>query len=105
MRDAVRQYLRYTSWPIIAAMVALMIFGVTAIDVSEKADATVGGDTERQMVFGGVALAAFVVMSVVPYRKIGQLAYPLFALTLISLVVVFNSARLVRFGEELDHKV
>ncbi|MDP7637509.1 MAG: FtsW/RodA/SpoVE family cell cycle protein, partial [Phycisphaerae bacterium] len=88
MHDAVGQYLRHTSWPIITAMVALMIFGITAIDVSEKAEATLSGDTAQQMVFGGVGLAAFVVMSVVPYRKIGQLAYPLFALTLISLVVV-----------------
>ena len=90
MPEALRRYLRYTSWPIIAAMIALMIFGVLAIRVSERGDPTIRGYGVRQLKYAGVALATFVAATIVPYRRIGRLAYPLFALTLGLLVFVFR---------------
>ena len=36
MSEGLKKYLRYTSWPIIAAMITLMIFGVLAIRAAEK---------------------------------------------------------------------
>ena len=81
-------YLRYTSWPIIAAMLALTVIGVLAIDVSEHADPHMKGFAQKQIIFACVGLAAFVAATIVPYQVFGRLAYPLFALTLGLLVVV-----------------
>ncbi len=89
MSETFRRYLRYTSWPIIAAMVTLMVWGVTAIRVSEQSDPSIAGFANKQAIFAGVALAAFLAATVVPYQRLGQVAYALFALTLVMLVVVF----------------
>ena len=89
MPKALRQYLRYTSWPIIAAMVALMVAGVLAIRVSEGGDPGLRGYATKQLTFAGMAIAAFVAATLVPYQKVGRAAYPLFALTLALLIVVF----------------
>jgi cell division protein FtsI/penicillin-binding protein 2 len=84
-RETVR---RYTSWPIIAAMIALMVFGLLAIDVSETADPHMKGFARKQLIFTGLGLFAFVAATVVPYQVVGRLTYPLFALTLGLLVLV-----------------
>ncbi len=42
-RYTLRMYFRYTSWPIILAMLALMVLGVLAIRVYERSDPDVGG--------------------------------------------------------------
>jgi rod shape-determining protein RodA len=93
MLDTVKQYLRYTSWPIIAAMVGLIVIGVLAINVSEQAQATARvvahGFAQKQMLFGAIAIGAFLVMTVFPYQRVGEMAYPLFALTLVVLVAMF----------------
>ncbi len=88
MLETLRRYLRYTSWPIIAAMIALMILGVLAIDASEQADPHMRGFARKQTIFACVALGAFVAATVIPYTVIGRLAYPLFAVTLGLLVLV-----------------
>jgi rod shape-determining protein RodA len=88
MSGTFARYLRYTSWPIIAAMVTLMAWGVTAIHVSEQSDPSIAGFANKQMIFACVALAAFVVATLVPYPRLGQATYALFALTLLLLVVV-----------------
>ena len=88
MLATLRQYLRYTSWPIIAAMVGLMGFGIAAIHVSEGAQAVGGGFTMRQIVYACIAMGAFVAATVIPYRKLGQAAYVLFGLTMAALVIV-----------------
>ncbi|HET6427658.1 MAG TPA: FtsW/RodA/SpoVE family cell cycle protein [Phycisphaerae bacterium] len=88
MPEALRRYLRYTSWPIIAAMIALIVFGVMAIRVSERSDPFIRGFAFKQALFAGVAMAAFIAATVIPYQRIGRLAYPLFGLTLGLLVLV-----------------
>ena len=88
MNETLKRYLRYTSWPIIAAMIALMTIGVLAIGVSERADPGLSGQATRQTLFLGVALAVFVGATIVPYQRVGRLAYALFGLTLAVLVAV-----------------
>jgi len=83
-----RNYLRYTSWPIFAAMVTLMLVGVLAIHTSERVGATPEGHTLKQMVFCVVALGAFVVGTIVPYPRVGRMAYAIFGGVLALLVLV-----------------
>ena len=89
MWNELRQYLRYTSWPILLAMVALMAVGIGAIRVSEQSEPTMQGYTSKQIAFACAALAVFFAATLVPYGHVGRLAYPIFALTLVLLVVVF----------------
>lgn len=83
MLETVKTYLRHTSWPIILAMVTLIVIGVSAIRVAEPELA------RTQMAFAGVAMAVFVVMTLVPYQRLGRWAYPICALSLGLLVLVF----------------
>jgi rod shape-determining protein RodA len=88
MRQGLKRYLRHTSWPIITATIALMLVGVMAIRASERSDPRMAGLARKQMVYAAAALAAFLLAAAVPYRRVGRLAYPLFALTLGLLVLV-----------------
>ncbi len=88
MLETLKRYLRYTSWPIIAAMITLMVWGVMAIRVSEQSDPSIAGFARKQAVFGCLAVGAFLAATIVPYRRLGQAAYVLFGLTLVALVVV-----------------
>ena len=89
MPTTLKRYLRFTSWPIIGAMIALMIIGVMGVRVCEQADADLAGKADRQTIYACVALAVFVVMTVLPYQRIGRAAYLLIVLTLAALVGVF----------------
>lgn len=89
MPQVLKRYLRYTSWPIIVSMLALIVLGVLAIDAAERASPSLVGHARKQVQFACVALGAFLVASMVPYPRIGRLAYPLFAITLGLLVLVF----------------
>ncbi|MCP4376300.1 MAG: rod shape-determining protein RodA [bacterium] len=101
MLNALRQYFRYTSWPVIAAMVGLMIWGVCAIHVSEEAGALRlaqgSGAThwKTQLIYWAPALIVFVLMSVIPYRKIGRAAYVLFGITLVVLLALVLIPRIL----------
>ncbi|MDP6542968.1 MAG: FtsW/RodA/SpoVE family cell cycle protein [Phycisphaerae bacterium] len=102
MANALRQYLRYTSWPIIAAMLGLMIWGVCAIHVSEEAGAfssaqgsSASAHWRMQMIYWVPALAVFVLMSILPYQKVGRAAYVLFAVTLVVLVALVAIPRML----------
>lgn len=103
MLDTVKRYLKYTSWPIILAMIALMAIGVSAIRVSEQAEGLEGW-ASKQTMFALLALAAFVAATVVPYHKFGRVAYVLFAVTIFLLVLVLrlpsnrNSHRWIGLG-------
>ena len=88
MLETLKRYLRYTSWPIIAAMLALMTIGILAIGMSEAVNPQLTGRAVRQVTFAGVGLVGFLVMTVIPYQRIGRAAYPFFALTLALLIVV-----------------
>jgi len=105
MLETLRTYLRYTSWPIIAAMIALMTIGVMAISVSEHADPHMKGFAGKQVVFVCVGLAAFVAATVVPYQVLGRLAYPLFAVTLGLLVLVLFLPAIRHSHRWIDLKV
>jgi rod shape-determining protein RodA len=87
--DELKQYLRSTSWPILAVMLALMAVGVSAIRVAETAEAAPQGYANRQLWFAVAGLVVFFLTTLVPYQRVGRLAYVLFAVTLVLLVVVF----------------
>lgn len=84
-----RQTLAQTSWPIIAAMFALMGFGVVAIHVAEKFDPSLAGQMNKQLLFSVAGLAAFVGATMIPYPRLGKMSYLLFGVTLVLLVAVF----------------
>jgi len=89
MRAKLKTYLRYTSWPIIAAMLALMTIGVLAIRISQQADPGLSERASRQAAYAAAALAAFLLAVVIPYQRVGRSAYVLFVITLLLLVAVF----------------
>jgi len=88
MLETLRTYLRFTSWPIILAMLVLMGIGLMAISASEGADPTMQGYAAKQMAFAAVGLLAFVCMTLVSYQLVGRFAYSLFAVTLAMLILV-----------------
>ncbi len=104
MSGAYNRYLRYTSWPIIAAMVGLIALSVLAIGVSERIDPSLAGQSAKQLKFALVAVAAFIVATMIPYPRLGRAAYAMFGLTLVLLVVVLftrpinNSYRWFQLG-------
>ena len=86
-------------------MIALMVLGVSAIRSAEQAkprpadalkETALAGDQAarppayafKQTIFAFVAIGAFVGATAVPYQRFGRLAYPLFGLTLVLLVLV-----------------
>ncbi|HAU36211.1 MAG TPA: rod shape-determining protein RodA [Phycisphaerales bacterium] len=89
MLDTLKRYLRYTSWPILASVVALMTLGVLAIRASEQADPDMTGFAAKQMAFAGAGIVVFIAATSFPYARLGRLAYPLFGATLVLLVAVF----------------
>ncbi len=88
MSATLRQFAKHTSWPIIAAMLCLMLVGIQAIGVSERADGGPGSLAIKQMIFAAVGLGTFVLVTLIPYKRFGQGAYPMFAGTLALLVLV-----------------
>ena len=85
------KYLRGISLPIIAAMLALMVIGITAISVAEQAarpNSIVQGSTLKQCIYAVVGIVAFIAAVVVPYRRIGQSSYILFGINLSLLILV-----------------
>lgn len=88
MWEWLRPYLRWTSWPIAAAMIALMAASLLAVHAAEKADPDLHGYTLRQAVWASVALAAFLGVTLVRYQRIGRIAYLLLGLNLALLVLV-----------------
>jgi len=88
MFELLRPYLRWTSWPILAAMVALMSVSLLAVHAAEQADPSLTGYTARQAVWMVVSLAAFFVATVIPYQRFGRAAYGLLGANLALLVLV-----------------
>jgi rod shape-determining protein RodA len=88
MNPTLERYLRYTSWPIILAMLGLIAYGIAAIHVAQDTDFAAGGHADTQLVWAVVAVGMFVVMTIIPYSRLGRWAFPLFALTLVGLVSV-----------------
>ncbi len=92
MLEGLKRYLRYTSWPIIAAMVTLMVIGISAIRACEQADPAFRSWSTMQSAFACVALGVFVLTTVIPYQHFGRSAYGLFAATL-GVLAVLAAAR------------
>lgn len=88
MREFLKQYLRLPVLPILAIMLALMLVGVRAIAAAESADDSLAGYSSRQAVFAALALAAFLLATLVDYQRIGRWSYVAFGLTVLLLVVV-----------------
>jgi len=101
MLDTLRRNLRYTSWPILAATLALMAIGITAISVAQQSDQALHGYAARQIAFACGGLAAFLAATVLPYRRLGRAAYWLFGATLVVLVMLVVPKVLARFGIQL----
>ena len=74
-RYTLRTYFRYTSWPIILAMLALMVFGILAIHVYERSDPGVSGFATKQAVLGAIALLGFITATILPYQRLGNVFY------------------------------
>ncbi len=102
--QTLRRYLRYTSWPIIAATAALMVWGIAAVNVAQRATGA-GHYTARQGVYACVAAGAFLLATVIPYRKIGRAAYPIFGATLGLLVLVLFLPEIRNAHRWIDLKV
>lgn len=88
MNSRIGMYLRYTSWPIILAMLGLIGFGVVAIGVAEQADG-LGEYASRQIIYATAGLAAFIVFTIIPYPVFGRYAYPIYMATILVLIAVF----------------
>jgi cell division protein FtsW (lipid II flippase) len=90
MLETLRTYLRFTSWPIILAMLALIVMGIVSIDICEDVCLKLQERSlvVRQAAFAAVALAGFVAMTVIPYERIGRASYVLIGLTVLVLVSV-----------------
>jgi len=88
MLKTVGAYLRYTSWPIVAAMLALMTIGICALHVSIDTAGGSGRSVTYQTAYAAVALVAFFVASVIPYQKIGRASYAIFGICIALLIAV-----------------
>jgi rod shape-determining protein RodA len=88
MREHLKRYFRYTSWPILLATAGLMGFGLMALRTAQRADPDLSGIVLRQAVYAAAGLVVLVAATLVPYRKLGRLAYAFFAATLGLLVLV-----------------
>ena len=87
-----RRLLVWTHWPVLLLMVGLMAVGVLAIRVCELAEGARSFLWGKQIIFSCVGAAAFLMVSAVPYPRIGRLAYVLFGGTLALLVAVLLPA-------------
>ena len=90
MPETIKRKLRSTSWPIVIALFALLAMGITTLRALEEGGATMPARTLfKQSVFTCIGVMAFWFATLVPYRRWGRLAYPMFALTIPLLVLVF----------------
>ncbi|MGC9455417.1 MAG: FtsW/RodA/SpoVE family cell cycle protein [Phycisphaerae bacterium] len=88
MNEGLRRYFRYTSWPILLATVALIGIGLAALHAAERADPELSGIAARQAIYATAGIIVMIAATIVPYRRLGGVAYLFFAVTLVLLVVV-----------------
>jgi len=88
MRLTVRDYFKYTSWPIIAAGAALIVIGVLTIHTSEISRQG-GVNWQKQIIWACAGVTAFWLATFVPYQGVGRAAYVIFGATLVLLLAVF----------------
>ncbi len=78
----------YIYWPIIAAMLALMVIGILSVRTTELSAGQPTGHTVRQVIYSGVAWVAFLIAAAVPYQRIGRWAYTILGVTVVLLLLV-----------------
>jgi len=83
-----QQWFRRIPWTITACAVALIFVGLTGIERGDEL-ARGGGLSNRQTVWILISIPAMLAATMVPYRTWRGASYPLFALSLLLLVVVF----------------
>ena len=81
-------FLVRTHWPILLTMLALVSIGVAAIGISERAEGTGSNFANKQMICAVLALAGYLGMASLPYRRIGRWSYATFAMTIGLLLLV-----------------
>lgn len=86
MFGSLRKYLRFPALPILMAMLGLISVGICGIYMASGGS---GGLAQKQMIFAALGLGVFFVVSMIPYQRFGSMAYVLFGLTLVALVLVF----------------
>jgi len=89
MNEVIQNLLKGTSWPIVAAMICLMIIGVSALAVCQQTEVTSIDFAGKQWKFALLGLAVFVAMTLVPYHRVGEWSYILYGLTLVLLIAIF----------------
>lgn len=89
--------LDHFEWQYLTVILAILSIGVLSIYSVTHAQQTSGLPIYlKQVVWIGIGAVAFVVMFTVDYHKISRLAYPLYALVLVLLVVVLVTGKTSR---------
>ena len=66
MFRTLRQYFHQFCWPIFLAMVVLLVIGISAIRMADRAGGGGGGHMPKQIIFTVVGVTAFFVVTLVP---------------------------------------
>ena len=74
--------LKNLSWPIIGAVVALMVVGIATIHGPSP------GGAKKQVIFAVMGLGAIWLMLLVPYLRLGRASFVLFGISLLLLMVL-----------------
>ncbi len=80
-------------WMIVVCTLALMLIGLTGIARGDELAGS-GNYFKRQLVWIGLSLPAMFLVTMVSYRSLRWVSYPLFALNLLLLVVVYFMPRI-----------
>lgn len=80
-------------WMIVVCALALMLIGLTGIARGDELAGS-GNYFKRQLVWIGLSLPAMFLVTMVSYRSLRWVSYPLFALNLLLLVVVYFMPRI-----------
>lgn len=87
---------------IMLTMVLLMIIGVFAIQVAEQAEGSLSNYSQRQMIFAVVGIVVFFACITIPYQRFGQMAYVLFNISLL-LLIILAAARYFHYDSSIIH--
>jgi rod shape determining protein RodA len=83
-----RDWCRRVPWTLLIVAPALMLVGLAGIARGDEL-VGVGNYVQRQLVWIALSLPAMVAVTLVPYRKLRHWSGPLFALSLLLLVIVY----------------
>ena len=105
MKDELLSLARRVDWLLIVAATALALIGIAFIDSAKATGPSLAGETLRQMIYLGVALAGLGVLTWVDFRKLATWAWALWGVGIVLLVAVLflgheigGSISWLRFG-------